>query len=84
VDHRGETDWKPFFDRAYGKRPREELYDLEQDPHQMKNVADDPDYASIAAELRQRLLAELSRTGDPRLLNNGEFFETPPMSGPLN
>ena len=35
------------FDLAYGKRPREELYDLKADPHQMKNVAAEPKYAAV-------------------------------------
>jgi hypothetical protein len=27
---------------------------------------------------------ELRRTGDPRLVDDGKFFETPPMSGPTD
>jgi arylsulfatase A-like enzyme len=83
VTNRDDPEWKPYFDHAYGKRPREELFDLKSDPHQMNNVAADPAYASIAADLRTRLLSELERTGDPRLANDGEFFETPPMAGPV-
>ncbi len=83
VGQRNNPKWKPYFDHAYGKRPREELFDLKKDPHQMHNVASDPAYAAMATELRQRLLAELSRTGDPRLVDDGKFFETPPMAGPL-
>ena len=26
---------------------------------------------------------ELTRTGDPRLIDDGKFFETPPMAGPV-
>ncbi len=69
---------------VYGKRPRVELYDLKKDPHQTKNVAEDPAYAQVKAGLEKRLLDELQRTGDPRLVEDGKFFETPPMSGPLN
>ena len=29
------------------------------------------------------LLNEMQRTGDPRLIREGEFYETPPMAGPL-
>ena len=65
------------------KRPREELYDLKSDPHQVKNVAADPKYAQTRAELESRLLDELQRTGDPRLIDDGRFFETPPMAGPV-
>lgn len=83
VTHRNDPDGKTYFDHAYGKRPREELFDLTKDPHQMKNVADDPAYANVVKDLRKRLLAELKRTGDPRVINNGQFFETPPMAGPI-
>ena len=40
-------------------------------------------YAAIVAELRQQLMHELISTGDPRLVNGGKFFETPPMAGPV-
>lgn len=83
VAHRNDPKWKKTFDHAYGKRPREELFDLKKDPHQMKNIADDPAYARVVKELRERLLAELERTGDPRLKNDGEYFEKPPLAGPV-
>jgi arylsulfatase A-like enzyme len=83
VEHRKDPQWKRYFDHAYGKRPREELFDLKKDPHQMHNVAADPAYASAVKDLREQLLNELKRTGDPRLIEDGRFFETPPMAGPL-
>ncbi len=83
VLHRDDPQWRPYFDHAYGKRPREELFDLKKDPHQMHNVAGDPEYAVALAELRQQLMSELTRTGDPRLADEGTFFETPPMAGPI-
>ena len=83
VGNRKDPQWKPFFERAYAKRPREELYDLRTDPHQMTNVAGDSIYASVRQELERRLLDELTKTGDPRMIDDGRFFETPPMSGPV-
>ena len=82
VSVRNDPKWKEHFQWVYGKRPREELYDLKTDPHQTKNVADNPRYASTRAGLERRLMEELRRTGDPRLIDNGKFFETPPMAGP--
>lgn len=82
VDHRNDPEWKHFFEHAYGKRPREELFDLKKDPHQIHNVAAEPAYTEIVHQLRKRLMAELERTGDPRLIDDGKFFETPPMAGP--
>jgi N-sulfoglucosamine sulfohydrolase len=83
VAHRNDPQWKSFYEIAYGKRPREELYDLKRDPHQVKNVAADPGYAKTRARLEKELLAELKRTKDPRLIDGGKFFETPPMAGPV-
>ena len=83
VSQRNNPKWAYLFEHAYGKRPREELFDLKQDPHQMKNVADENEYESIAAALRKKLLHELTSTGDPRLVDEGKFFETPPMAGPV-
>ena len=84
VGVRNDPKWKAHFDWVYGKRPREELYDLKADPHQTKNVAADPRYAATRTQLERRLMGELQRTGDPRLVDDGRFFETPPMSGPTN
>lgn len=81
VQNRREPKWKPLFDSVYGKRPREELYDLKADPDQIHNVAADPKYAKQRAELESRLLDELKRTGDPRMIDDGRFYETPPMAG---
>jgi arylsulfatase A-like enzyme len=82
IGMRHDPKWRPLYDLAYGKRPRVELYDLKVDPHQMTNVAERAGYSEIAATLEKRLLDELVRTGDPRMKDDGKFFETPPMAGP--
>jgi N-sulfoglucosamine sulfohydrolase len=84
VGMRNDPRWKRHFDWVYGKRPREELYDLKADPHQTVNVAADPAYVRTRAALEKQLFDELKRTGDPRLVDDGRFFETPPMSGPTS
>ena len=83
VTHRDDPLYQPFYQRAYGKRPRVELYDLRSDPQQMTNVAQEPQYQRIRSELEDRLIQELTATGDPRVELEGQFYETPPMSGPL-
>ena len=83
VGVRDDPQWKPFFESAYGKRPREELYDLKSDPYELQNVAADPAYADARARLERRLLDELQQTGDPRVIDNGKYFETPPLAGPV-
>ncbi len=83
VTHRDDPRWRPLFDLAYGKRPRIELYDVKADPHQVRNLAADPAYTPIRDDLEQRLMAELRRTDDPRLVDDGRYYETPPLAGPL-
>ena len=80
VSNRKNPKIKPFFDHAYGKRPREELYDLKKDPDQMKNLAQDADYSGMVRKLRSRLIKYLRDNKDPRLIDNGKFFETSPMT----
>jgi N-sulfoglucosamine sulfohydrolase len=75
--------WKWHYDLAYGKRPRVELFDRRKDPHEVHNVAADPKYAKVLAEMERHLTEELERTDDPRLVDDGRFFETPPLAGPL-
>ncbi|MCM8534071.1 MAG: sulfatase [Lentisphaeraceae bacterium] len=73
-------EYKKDFDHAYGKRPMYELYDLKKDPHQMNNVAQSKVYKTVFEKLKKQLMNELESTGDPRLVDNGKFFETSPMT----
>ena len=45
-------------------RPAEELYDLEVDPHEVNNLADDPEYADVLAGLSATLDAWIDEYGD--------------------
>lgn len=46
--------------------PEWELFDLERDPYEINSVYDDPDYASIIAELKKELHALRVAVGDTR------------------
>ena len=70
-----------YFDFAFGRRPGEELYDLRDDPHQINNVADNPQYAAARKQLAQRLLATLAKYDDPRVTGDGSTFDKPPFAG---
>lgn len=47
-----------------GTRPVEELYDLKNDPHELKNLANDPRHRTKLLELRKKLDAWIKQTGD--------------------
>lgn len=48
----------------FGTRPLEELYDLNADPHQINNLADNPEYTSILKEHRDVLENWIKISGD--------------------
>lgn len=48
----------------FGKRPSEELYDIEKDPHQVNNLANDPAYAEELKKHRDLLNTWITETGD--------------------
>jgi arylsulfatase A-like enzyme len=84
VQHREEVENHYYFDMAFGKRPREELYQVSTDPYQVKNLAYNPKYVSVRKEMNLKLLSELERTKDPRVLGDGQTFEKPPYAGPFD
>jgi arylsulfatase A-like enzyme len=43
----------------------DELYDLGEDPGELRNVVDEPDYRAQAGEMRERLYAMMNRFEDP-------------------
>ncbi|MBM3734442.1 MAG: sulfatase [Acidobacteria bacterium] len=55
------------YELCFGKRPAEEFYDVNADPHQVRNLAADPAHHAALADHRTRLEAYLRKTGDPRI-----------------
>lgn len=82
VHHRQDAQWKWHYDYAFAKRPEEELFDLRNDPDEIKNVAADPAYAATLKELSELLMSELQAAADPRVTGDGSTFEKPPFIEP--
>jgi uncharacterized sulfatase len=55
--------------------PREELYDLEADPWERKNLAEMAEFAGVRKRLAERLRAYQLATGDPRATGRMEIFD---------
>lgn len=64
--HRHDEKYKRVIDRVFGRRAALELYDLDKDPDQMRNVVDAPAYAADLKGLIEQLDTELVRGRDPR------------------
>ena len=54
--------------KGYIHRPEFELYDLEADPHEGKNLVNDPAYANELVRLKQKLKAFQQKTSDPWII----------------
>jgi hypothetical protein len=54
-------------------KPCEELYDLEHDPEEIHNLADDPAFSGVKDELRQKLFAWMIETRDLGLIDEPEI-----------
>lgn len=82
VQHRHEPLGKPYFDRAFAKRPGEELYDLRSDAGQMTNVADEASFLVEKKAMARRLMKVLTDSGDPRVTGDGMKFDRSPFADP--
>jgi arylsulfatase A-like enzyme len=70
-----------FFQLSFGKRPAEELFDIDQDPYCLENLADESAYADLKEAFWRELEAKLKETGDPRIYGNGDVFESYEYAG---
>jgi arylsulfatase A-like enzyme len=75
LDMRREGTDRRYWRLCFGKRPDEELYDLQRDPDCLNNLADDEPFAAIKDELSGRMERELREQEDPRILGRGEVFD---------
>ena len=65
--NRNDPDVQQFAELSFARRPDEELYDLRNDPDQLRNVASDIEYTTTRERLRRQLNSELIKSDDPRV-----------------
>lgn len=82
LNERRRMGFSHFWDLNFGKKLPEEMYHLPTDPDCMQNLATNPDYENLKAKLNLKMTAELTREEDPRILGNGEIFDSYPYSEP--
>ncbi|CAM3540313.1 sulfatase [Zobellia roscoffensis] len=64
-----------YFEMNFDKKPENELYNIQKDPHCINNLAEKPEYKSVIKELRTQMETELIAQGDPRTLGKGDIFD---------
>jgi len=76
------TKQQPYFDLCFGKRPKEELYQLGSDLDQVTNAAEHPAFAEVLSGMRTYLDSWLTATGEPRAKEpQTTFWDKAPYSG---
>lgn len=72
-----------FLQLAVAKRPAEELFDIVHDPGCLTNLVAEPAFAKARAELSSQLTNYLKQTRDPRVVGEGDIWETYPRYSPM-
>jgi len=80
-NRKGINHWRWELD--FGRRPAEELYDLQRDPDCIVNLAADPDFDSTRVQMKERLFSALREQHDPRMEGKGEVFDRYPHASAL-
>lgn len=80
LKNQNDPTYRNFWLWSLDKRSAEELYDLEKDPDQLKNVAKDPSYDKVRHELATRLTKWRKRTKDA-VTETAEPFDSYPFYG---
>ncbi len=79
--HKDDEDVRRSYELCFAKRPARELYDMENDPDQLRNLAGDPTHAELLEKLDAQLTAELEQTEDPRVVGGADAFDKYPYFG---
>ena len=78
MEHGKDKEYQKYYQWCFGKRLAEELYDIINDPDQLNNLANQPEYERVRLELHDQLLKLLKLTKDPRAIGGGEKFDQYP------
>lgn len=57
-------------------KPEEELFDIENDPHELNNIANNPQYAEILTAMREECISWMNVIDDKGLIEEKELIES--------
>lgn len=80
---RNSIDWS-FWEKCFGKHPKEELYHISVDPDCLINLAVTPEYQDLKEKLKKILTVELTKQDDPRVKGKGDVFDNYPFDDPID
>ena len=75
LDNRDDPSIKYYFQLATDKRPAEELYDVQNDPFQLRNLAGDSRYAEALKKMSAKISAWMEKEEDPRRNGQGDEID---------
>lgn len=55
-----------LFQLSFGQRPEEELYNVKNDPYQLRNLAAEPTLSDVKSKMKSTLIQWMAETGDLR------------------
>ncbi|MBR9998714.1 MAG: sulfatase [Cyclobacteriaceae bacterium] len=64
-----------YWNLNFGRHPEEELYNIEEDPECMVNLASQSRYAEIKDQMKLELARKLEQQEDPRSIGDGDVFD---------
>jgi len=76
IENRSDKVLGKYLNWAVDKRPAEELFDIRNDPACLNNLVGKAEFKKTQQNLRTEMENYLRKTGDPRILDGGDIFET--------
>lgn len=75
LKNRDDSNVRKLYSLSFAKRPKYELYDLKNDPEQLKNLAYDEQFEETRRQLAKKLQSILKESLDPRVIEKDCFFK---------
>jgi uncharacterized sulfatase len=69
---------RKMYEDAFGLRPEFQLYDMNSDPYGMNNLVGIQEYERVFHRLFRKLKRQLVKNKDPRLIGEGDIWESYP------
>jgi uncharacterized sulfatase len=77
AEHHADEQFTGLFTAAFGKYPEFELFDVENDPGCLRNLAGQKAFRSVEKRMKKALLRVLKKSADPRIVGpDKEIFDS--------